>query len=677
MKISIILQFPDSERQAYIRAFSERQIDFFNEPEKAARCTISFAAVELKEHLSQCLENAEIAIRDAISDDVFVIRLFAKDLTIRGENYALIPEDNGLRIEGDGRVGVLYGVYELLKMQGFFWHEPGTVGTFVPERRKNLVLPKKAVSYSTNSVVCRGFCLDGQLNESEELALWMARNRLNSYACRPNTHAFMHKLGFILRDGGHIFESILHPDHVLPSGRTIWQEHPEWYGTPEKGEKSKERAQGTQFCVSQPDLLEYLSETLLRHIMDEWRYADEISVWGFDTWGSICHCEKCRELGNGTDQTLHMASYFRTYLNKAKKEGRLNRDIKMVLCAYEGTSTLLSPTKPVPQNLIDAGDYWLYATIVRCYAHAFDDEACSYNKNYAQVLKDWNKLDRRMPIAILEYYNVSKFEDLPLLFSCMQRDFRFFEQNGIAGFNYMHIPMVNWGVRALTQLLFAELSYHPTADTTSLIDSYFEKRYGPYKDRMRQIYAKIDGATAHITSWRAWKTRSILYTLQEWNGAIPDKPLKTDEHFGTPEQFESIGEETIAALSCARTLLEEVIREEKYNTEYSDLRKSQERAKLLHCLNEDRRGLIYGEDTFRLMLRMGQYYNALYNGEEQKARCLWNEIENLEQKMEGYYVPATYSQDYLALISKDALTRTQLRECIARCRRFRIENRTK
>ena len=48
MKISIILQFPDSERQAYIRAFSERQIDFFNEPEKAARCTISFAAVELK-----------------------------------------------------------------------------------------------------------------------------------------------------------------------------------------------------------------------------------------------------------------------------------------------------------------------------------------------------------------------------------------------------------------------------------------------------------------------------------------------------------------------------------------------------------------------------------------------------------------------------------------------------
>ena len=90
MKISIILQFPDSERQAYIRAFSERQIDFFNEPEKAARCTISFAAVELKEHLSQCLENAEIAIRDAISDEVFVIRLFAKDLTIRGENYALI-----------------------------------------------------------------------------------------------------------------------------------------------------------------------------------------------------------------------------------------------------------------------------------------------------------------------------------------------------------------------------------------------------------------------------------------------------------------------------------------------------------------------------------------------------------------------------------------------------------
>ena len=49
------------------------------------------------------------------------------------------------------------------------------------------------------------------------------------------------------------------------------------------------------------------------------------------------------------------------------------------------------------------------------------------------------------------------------------------------------------------------------------------------------------------------------------------------------------------------------------------------------------------------------------------------QIDTLEQRLEQYYMPLTFSTDCLDLISNDALTRTQLREVIARCRKFRID----
>ena len=685
MKINIIVPFKDAAAKTKIWAFSEKRINFSCEIEAAARCTISFAAVELKKHLDETLSNADIRFVENKETNVFSVELAVKDYRTRKDSYSLIPIQNGIRIEGVGRTGVLYGIYEFLKMQGWKWLAPGPMGTYAPVMRDDLILPDSALHFSTPSYLGRGFSLDGQLNESEELALWMARNRLNIYAARPNTCALMHKLGFTLRQGGHIFESMLDPDYVLSDGRSLWEAHQDWFGTPESGIKTKATAQETQFCVSQPDCLDFLSERLLDKIMHEWHDADEINVWGFDTWGSICTCEKCKSLGNGADQNFYMLSHFRDYMNRAYEEGRLDRKIRMILCAYEGTSTLCPPVHPIPQNVIDAGDYCLFATIVRCYAHFFDDSECSYNREYCEEYRRWNALKNRIPMMVLEYYNVSKFEDLPLLFSkSMPHDFRFYTSCGGAGYNYMHIPMVNWGVRALTQMLYAELSWDPYVDTEALTDSYFVTRYGFYADRMRKIYAKIEDASRYISSWRAWKFRSLLTAFHNWNGRIPDKPLQVDDHFGSPEQFEQIGEKTEATLLFALAELNEIVREEKHNVQHiqsstatavnpAQLRQSQQNAQLIFNLTEDLRGLIYGVDTLQVMLYTGKYYNALYAKDFVRAGNMWAEIERVEARLESYYMPATYSADYLALISKDGLARAQMKEVLARCRKFRVE----
>lgn len=671
MKLTIVIPYVGAARMAAIWARSEREIDFAVDHTAAARCTVSFAATELRTHLGAILSDTEIAVSDTIPEEGTVIRLLCEREDILGEEYSLLPEPFGVSILGRGRAGVLYGAYELLKLQGYRWYAPGAAGAFTPPPRAALTLPAERMAFSTPSVMGRGISLDGQLNESEEIALFMARNRMNVYFNRPNTCHLMKKLGFILRDGGHIFEEILAPDRPTADGRDLYEAHPEWYGTPERGEKSRARALSTQFCVSCPDLLSFLGEELVRHAMSEWRMAEEINVWGFDRWGSVCTCPRCRALGNATDQLLYMTASFRRTLNAARREGRLDRDIRMVLCAYEGSATLEPPTRPVPRELIEGGDHILFAPIVRCYDHEFSDPACSYNRLYSKALRGWAALPESIPVSILEYYNVSKFEDLPLLFTkTMQRDFAYYlGAGGAQGMVFMHIPMVNWGVRALTYYLFAELAWDPVVDVAALLDEYFEKRYGPYAVGMREVYRLIEEASGDITSWRAWKHDSLIYKFLLWDGGVPKEPLDVDDHFGTPEGFEVRGRALLASLEGARTLLESVIRKMKDAEPPCD----QNGKNTMKALLDDKRGLLYGIDVQRITFVLGCYYNALYRGDTATADALFAELEALEERLESYYMPATYTLSYLALISKDALTRSQVGDAIARCREKRRE----
>lgn len=684
MDIEIVLPFCGADTQARVWAREERNIEFRREPQRAARCTMAYAAEELRAYLGRTLEDARLWITARPEPGCFSVCLEAESFTADSEGYELIPSENSLLIRGTGRIGVLYGAYELLKLQGWRWYEPGEQGEIVPSRRSRLVLPKQAVRFAPAAKLGRGFEFEGYLKQSEELLVWMARNRLNLAGYRPAVAPLMNKLGISGKEGGHIFEAILDPDRVMSSGKSLWEEHEEWFGTPEGQRKDKKNALRTQFCVTREDLTEFLCEELLYFIMKEWKGADRIDVWGFDTWGSVCSCENCRRLGNGTDQAFHFLSGVREYLDAARADGRLDHDVKLVMSVYEGTSTLLPPEKPVPQNLIAAGDYVVFCPIVRCYAHGVSDEKCSYNREYRDAFLGWEK--GNVPLMVLEYYNVSKFEDLPLLFTeRMKEDIPYYIRHGAKGFTYMHLPMVNWAMRTLTQVLYAELIWDPDADAEHIVEEYFSHRYGRYAEDMREVYRLIEEAWSLCTSWRAWKNRSLLTVLQSWDGKVPAEPLLVDDHFKTAEGFETAGEASEAMLTRGMEILNAVRKREREAAdipEWDDameagflvnpieLQKYQGNPGIARNLGEDKRLLIYGLDTLRLMRRLGSYYQALYQGEEVRAGQLWKEIELLEDKLESYYMPLTYER--IELSSKDALTRTQLRDVIRRCRRFLI-----
>ena len=663
MKINIILPYQNTKEMLYIWSKEENNIDFRKDTDKANRCTLSFAATELIDYLTKL--NFDVSYSDTSDTSAINIILSTDQSLPADEHYYIEPTDGGVKISSGIRTGVLYGCYELLKMQGIRWLNPNY--DVIPEKApKALIIPKEKTEYCPDMTLGRGFDFEGPLKDSTKLWLWMARNGLNLSASRPYTNAFQKKLGMIFKMGGHIFERILNPDRKTENGNSFWDEHNDWYGIG-RPDRSKETALNTQFCMSNNELCDFLGGELLNLINNEWYSADRIDVWTFDTWGSTCQCENCKKLGNSTDQTLYFLSKLRSYLDNAQKENKLDHDVGLIMCSYEGTATLAPPENPVPENLKNGKDYVVYYPILRCYKHTLKDENCTRNLFYNQHLKNWKDI----PIMLGEYYNVSKFEDLPVLFTkTMPEDIKYYHSLGIRGMTYMHLPMIEWGVRNLTQTLYAELSKNVNADVEKIISQYMNDRYQTQAEPMKKAYELCEKAYEYAASWRAWGEHSILYALNNWNGEKPEKPLTQEEHF--KGKAIEIGEKSLNYFNSAIEIMKTC--KQNYLTEFV----SKDTQKISHAvnpqmlysngnnpvikhLNEDLRSLLYGRDERKLMVLFLKYYDALLY--DQSGDEIWNEIEKLAEDMSMRYMPLRYvnSMDNIELCCDDLLDRSQLK----------------
>ncbi|MBP1988680.1 DUF4838 domain-containing protein [Paenibacillus eucommiae] len=693
-KLTIVVPIADAEKLIPYWANEEADIDFRREALRAARCTIAYAATELKRCISRTIVNTAVHYAEKRPATGRFIELAVANPASVDDSFLLEPDGAGIVITGMGRAGLLYGAYELLRYQGWRWYAPGEAGEVAPpERVGDWTLPESAVSCKPAMSLGRGFEFEYTSQESAAFFVWMSRNRLNVVSYRPSTVALCRKLGMVFKIGGHIFEALLDPDRSLAEGGTIWERHPEWYGMPASGKRTKEEALNTQFCVSRPDLLQYLGAALVNRVKAEWKEADLIDVWGFDTWGNSCMCADCEKLGGSTDALLNLISALRRSIDEARRNGEIGHEVKLILCGYEGTDSLFGPDRPVSDNLRQSGDRVVYAPINRCYAHDFDDCECPDNVHYRTALESWLNERVEFPVTISEYYNVSKFEDLPLLFTKrIVREIPVYHRMGVRGATYMHVPMINWGVRTLTQHLYAQMTWDVDTDSDSYISEYFDRWYGPYAGMMSEAYLRIEQAWYDIADWRAWKLDSILSLLLAWDGAPPDTQLAVGGHFQTQQTAAEKGRESLILLEEALLWIDKARMKEKAEAvftprnEYKRAVNPQELSiqqlseqQYEVRLGEDRRMLLYGIDTMRLMTEFVVYHTSLLNNDHKGADDAWLTIEATAEKMNNYYVPIKYvaPEDGVlraGLVSQDALTRSQLRELVRRCRAWRLSS---
>lgn len=675
MKISIILPYEDVEKTEYF-AVSEREVDFEKDFEEATKVTVTFAATELKRYLEKVLKETDIQYVNQESDGLFV-KLEVVSSNCEEDDYRLIPRENGIVIRGNGRSGVLYGVYEFLKIQGFRWFAPGEVGEIIPPNLQNLILPEKEIVFVPDMNAGRGFDLEGAMPESNLIWYWMARNRFNYGVCRTDYVPLQRKLCIKFKQGGHVLTQIVNPDKVLENGNTLWEEHPEWYGKVEGRITTKENALHCQLCVSNDALNEFIADEIIKRTTRDWPKTDKIDIWGLDIWNNICSCEKCKALGNGSDHALYMLSKIRSKIN----ESNLKKNLRIGTLAYDGTATMVPPTKPIPQNLIDAGDYISFYPITRCYKHFIDTDGCQENERYYKTIQAWNSLEPTMPMMVGEYYNVSRFSDLPILFNrTIDHDIQFYYKSGVRGMTYMHFPTVDLGIRSITQQLYSHLCWDVNADKEAIIDDFYKKSYEQYADKMRDVYELVEKAWSDCSQLRTWgrqdKYNSILGQLYRWDGRVPQKVLDLYEHYENMDEVITRCGESIEYLEKALEIIRNIRKEILYHgyngvltvrtvVNPEDIKIDSKNNGYEYKIAEDMRQLSYGLDTMRIMQVMVEYYNALYT--KSSTEKILDRMEDLYNKMEGYFVPHAVAHTSVGLFMPDALARTLLRGLIKRC----------
>ncbi|MBW7995126.1 MAG: DUF4838 domain-containing protein [Candidatus Glassbacteria bacterium] len=476
---------------------------------------------------------------ESASGDAFIIRSGRLD----GKNTIVI--------RGKTRSGTLYGVYHLLNLLGCRWYAPGPDGEIIP-RRDRLVLGNLDITRQPAAEI-RGFWVsngkveaevndmtwEGRLTDRGDDAFftWMARNRLNFFWNREEEWRSMKKLGIGLTAGEHVTyyellradkpypydHSLFHDDGSLPEdpypvgdeyrgdldndGTLSYAEaHPEWYGITREGERFfPVRPFGTNYCTSSESGFAELMKNIIVYLRNgDGHNADTFSFWPLDG-GEWCSCARCSaEDKNDTDILLELVYKIRQGLKQAYHTGELDRDIPVHSLIYVQTKTL--PSRELPADFDYDNIVLTYFPIGRCYAHNFNDTLCTeVNCKYLQVLLDWSSESclYRGKLLLGEYYNISGFRDLPLVFkTTMANDIPFYLNSGIAGLHYMHPSIAEMGVRRLINYQLAQTLWDPELDTDQLLDDYFNSLYGPAAPAMKEFYDLLETAVANVKAWR-------------------------------------------------------------------------------------------------------------------------------------------------------------------------------
>jgi len=580
-------------------------------------CTECFAAMELAELFPACTlfskNDIHIQSLDAlpVSGDVILIgsrnsnpliasRTLPKAAELTTEqSFRIYAEREGGRIvtviEGKDRVGTLYGVYAFLEQIGMRFYGLGEHGTVRPVKRSEL--PHSLRVTENPSFLSRGFIGLGDRG-NEDIFFWMARNRMN-YCDETGKDVHFHKkLGMLLARGGHSIQSLfLNPDAEYPYNHprfrgdegkpqdpypcgsdyagdvngdgklTYFEAHPEWYGLRKGKRSAKLVGAGDNYCTSNQDATNELAKNLVQSLIDgAWRNVDIVNFWMLDN-GKWCECECCARQGNYTDRLFDVCYAVQKAIQQAQREARLHRKVLLASLAYH--ETLSPPSRPLPADFDYQSFSVTFFPIERCYVHTLADPKCTeINQFLREHYEGWTtKPDRHYKgsLFIGEYYNVSSFKGLPVLFpSIMAADIPWYYRTGTRHFNYMHTPTHLWGTWTLNQYLLARLLWNVETDSEGLLTEYFRTFYPTTSQHTRAFYRHLERATANFKPFKHYAGKD-RYSLRrqltvDSREIFPLKHLRYDSYHPEtddgPDVIEIVEEMRLARKELDAALLE-------------------------------------------------------------------------------------------------------------------------
>ncbi|MFA6929188.1 MAG: DUF4838 domain-containing protein [Lentisphaeria bacterium] len=393
-----------------------------NNGQIACSIVLSESAGPVEQHAASELAKFLAKISGCPSPDIssceiegkYPVRLqLVNDPELSQEGFLLDVRSDSMIIGGRQAIGILYGVYEVLKKYGGIrWLVPGEDGEYFFPKPTIAVLQGKSVSnpsFEYRSINWGSANINSPKWDSFD---WMVRNNLRIFELHQtylakHLHKGLRERGAEIQAGGHCFSDLLGGNYLdyekwsdfKANLEELYQTHPDYFPLI-NGKRVFLDGHKYQPCTSNPEVIRIMSENLLRylHKFCSQSPAGRYRLVNNDGTG-WCQCENCQKIDRGSPL---MVNRYWTFINElgnyvfSKEPAAIINTI-----AYQNFEA--APTEIFPDQR--------FATVELsfnriCYRHAIDDPECLTNKKYRKQYLDWEKLAEKQGYQLIAYAQI-------------------------------------------------------------------------------------------------------------------------------------------------------------------------------------------------------------------------------------------------------------------------------
>lgn len=378
------------------------------------------------------------------------------------EQVTMCTKGGRLLLAGGRPRGTLYAVYRFLQEQcGVRWWTPwaATIPHHPDLSVPDLNVEEQPAFESRDPYWFPAFNAD-----------WAARNFSNS------EHAHLDAL-----HGGSIrYKGFVHTFYPLVPPETYAAIHPEWYSLI----NGQRVFQNAQLCTTNPQLRDFLVDQIRKSIQED-PGASILSLSQNDCFNA-CQCPNCKAIddreGSYSGTMLSLVNYV------AERIGKEYPNVAIDTLAYQYTRKAPKDIKPLPNVIVRL------CSIECNFAAPLDD---SSNKAFADDIRDWNRLSKRL--YIWDYTTNFAHYVLPHPnWFVLGPNLRFFHDHGARGvFEQGAYQSSGSEMSEMRAWVLAQLLWNPYQDDRKLIreflDGYYGKAAPPIWDYLNLLSGKAKG----------------------------------------------------------------------------------------------------------------------------------------------------------------------------------------
>ncbi len=387
-----------------------------------------------------------------------------------GEGWAIKAVDGNLVLCGDATRGTLYAVYHLLEdALGVRWWT--YTEEYVPSVDAALVWNE----YDDSGAPAFAYrdMHPGVLNGTQNV--FQGHNRLNGICSNP-PDGYGGEENFGAPAYVHTFA------YYVPSD--MFAEHPEWFSLVDG-----KRVNNSQLCLSNEELLEYMTDKLLGYIADDLRVAEQNGTnpprWYSLTpndWDLFCGCSACAH----RIEKSGLSGYVLQFVNQiAEVVEESYPDVLLDTLAYQ--QYMLPPkddTKPAKNVQIR------FANLTSDVLHGFDHPN---NAKSLDCLKQWAAITEEGRLVLWDYpVNFDIGGVVPTMYK-LPKHFQALLEVGVTGYFGEHENPINTDFWDMKMWLSAKLLEDPYQDFDALMNDFLNGYYGAAGPYVRKYLDLVGG----------------------------------------------------------------------------------------------------------------------------------------------------------------------------------------